>query len=471
MQPPDGASPPSRLSTSGSLTAGFFAYVALAISSTVRREGAIALTILAFALCWLAAFRFSQNPRSHAASNPTSNPPNPPNTPTHPLNLRLLYGALSVLAASTAIVQPMYPALSLYRWAYRLFGALSVLLIGVHAAAPARWRRRTLFIAITAGALLWLVTPHVIPRPIIDVWQLHQAGINNLLHGKNPYSTPAPDIYEGRFSYGYSIDVYDYLPLNLLLSRPGWALFGDYRYGLCAAFIGTIFLLRAAARTLQVSPRLTDLLTFALILHPRLPRLLINGWTEPFMFLSLAAFVYLYARAPKSLLSPIAFLMMPALKQYVAVPTLLYLALRPRWKGVAIGGAIALCTLIPFLIWDSHATIEYGVLFVLRRIPFRPDSISIPALLYPLTGMGVGKAPAVIAQFLAGGLAYWLLRSRGLAGFLLSSTIAVFASFLFGGQAFLNYYFFVGVFLLFAMLVMAAPQQSISTPDSDRAEP
>ena len=66
----------------------------------------------------------------------------------------------------------------------------------------------------------------------------------------------------------------------------------------------------------------------------------------------------------------------------------------------------------------------------------------------------VAPEPAAFPTVTRGFQNLWL-RACGLGGFLLASALALFASFLFGRQAFLNYYAFVAVLLLLAAVVFA----------------
>jgi hypothetical protein len=372
--------------------------------------------------------------------------------------LSTIYIPLTVFPTLSTIMAAPGPCPAAFDYATRVIGLACIFLLGVHIGAGARWRRWALLIIVALVVAEQLLTPLCVPRPFIDVWQLYQYSSHYLLHGANPYTTPVPDIYEGGYDYGYTVAFFDYLPLNLLLGLPGYLLLGDYRFSLVAAFVGTVLLLRATGRRLGVAPRLVDALTLAFVLHPRATFIDAMGWGEGLLVLLLAAFVYLQVRWPGGWAQAVAFCALPALKQYLLSPVLLYLAtVRPRLRTLLVGAAVAAATLVPFLLWDWRATVEYGVLFVVRRTTFRADSLSIPALLYHFTHAPCTKLPAVLAQVVVGAAAYGMLRRRGLGGYLLASGLALLASFLAGSQAFLNYYYLVGAFLLFAALALGAP--------------
>jgi hypothetical protein len=66
-------------------------------------------------------------------------------------------------------------------------------------------------------------------------------------------------------------------------------------------------------------------------------------------------------------------------------------------------------------------------------------------------------------QLIVGAIAWWRLKGHGLSGLLLASALSLCATFLVGWQAFVNYYYFIGVLLILAALVRAkasAPTES-----------
>jgi hypothetical protein len=204
-----------------------------------------------------------------------------------------------------------------------------------------------------------------------------------------------------------------------------------------------------------VDPEFIDLLTVAFVLHPRAASLTGLGFTEPLLVLALAAFVFLSARSLDGWRQATAFFLLPSLKQYVAAPILMYVAMRPRPRAVAIGAAVAATTVVPFLMWRWPATLD-GILFFVRNpLGFRIDSDSLTALVAQVTGVEAPRWIGISAQFVVGAIAFELLRHHGLSGLLLASALALLASFLLATQAFVNYYYFVGALLLFATLALA----------------
>jgi hypothetical protein len=371
-----------------------------------------------------------------------------------------VYVWLSANAAMALSVGPPYPAPIWYEVSYRALPVLGIVLIGVVAAGRAHARACAVWTAVALATFLVIATPIAMPDPMIDVWTLTQASVHALLHGVHPYTVATPDVYGGQYDFGYTTSAYPYMPLNLILAAPAVALFGDYRFALALCFPITVLLLRAAARRLAVTPHTIDVLTLAFALQPHAAFIVSAGWIEPMMVMMAAAFVYLSAREPGGTGAAIAFFLLAAMKQYIATPVVLFLAMapRPRARAVAAGVIAAAGTVIPFLVWNWQPTLT-GMTSILThmRAPaaFRADSISLTAAVERLSGWRAAAWLGAVAQLAAGGAAFAMLRRDGLGGLLLASALALLMSFLFGTQAFVNYYSFAAAMLLFAALAFA----------------
>ena len=336
--------------------------------------------------------------------------------------------------------------------------ALGIVLIAIVASGSARARSRGVDGRRVHDALV--LRPIAMTHPMIDVWTLTQTSAHALLHGVHPYTVTTPDVYGGQYDFGYTTSAYPYMPLDLIVAAPAVALFGDYRFALAVCFPITVMLLRSAGRRLAVNAHTMDVLTLALALQPHAAFIVSAGWIEPVMAATLAAFVYLSAREPGGSAAAIAFFLLPALKQYVAAPVLIFLAMepRPRARAIAAGALVAACTVIPFLVWNWRPTLD-GMTSILThmRTPaaFRTDSDSLTAAAARLFGWRAGAWLGAVAQLTAGGAAFAMLRYSGLGGLLLASALALLTSFLLGTQAFVNYYSFAAALLLFAALALA----------------
>ena len=70
-------------------------------------------------------------------------------------------------------------------------------------------------------------------------------------------------------------------------------------------------------------------------------------------------------------------------------------------------------------------------------------------------GVYPGRWMSAVVQLVVGGIAWWRLKDHGLSGLMLASALSLYATFLVGWQAFVNYYYFVGALLILAALVRA----------------
>jgi hypothetical protein len=208
-----------------------------------------------------------------------------------------------------------------------------------------------------------------------------------------------------------------------------------------------------------VSRQLTYVAALAIVLHPSGPRMIESGWSEPLLVVGAALFVHFALHNPNGIGQAATFLLLPAFKQYVIAPTVLYLirgrqAVRPR--AIIAATAIGAATALPFLIWNWHATLS-GMVFQMQAptVP-RLGSTSLVALMATTSGVYPGRWMSAVVQLIVGGLAWWRLKDHGLSGLLLASALSLYATFLVGWQAFVNYYYFVGALLILAAMVRAS---------------
>jgi uncharacterized membrane protein len=127
-----------------------------------------------------------------------------------------------------------------------------------------------------------------------------------------------------------------------------------------------------------------------------------------------------------------------------------------------LSALLAALLLLPFLLWHPRDFIEDVVLFQLRQ-PFRPDALTLPALVHFCTGL---RAPGALALLgLAASLYYaWPRLPRSYAGLFYGAVVGCFGFFALAKQAFCNYYCFVAVLLLLTAAATVA-----TSPPTDRA--
>ena len=368
--------------------------------------------------------------------------------------------ALLCLMAVVGLVAPPTIGGLWYDAAKRAYFVLALGAVAVFWKGGARQRWWLVAAVVIVATTLHLIAPLAAPEPDIDVWVWTRLCIRALLDGVQPYTVRAASLIVSKYP---TAQVYPYMPLTLLMFAPGQALLGDYRYVSALCLPATIALNRATGRRLGLDARMVDGATLAFLLFPRGSWLTLYGWTEPLLVVLVSLFVYLAVRAPNGAGQTIAFLLLPAAKQYVMAPVFLFLGIkRPRALAIAMGAAIAAASVIPFLIWDWRSTVTGITVQMVAPLEPRLDSLSIVAMLGRLTGWYANRWVSVAVQVLVAGIAYVKLRQHGLAGVLLASALALHATFLTGWQAFMNYYYFIAEILLLSAMVCAAPRSNIS---------
>ena len=290
---------------------------------------------------------------------------------------------------------------------------------------------------LAAGGMgLWML--YTLHAPGIDVFALHQQGAERLLALEPVYGNVA--VVDSN-THARVIDDYVYPPLSLVLTTLGYAVSGDSRLGaLVAVLLTAVLVQRIARRRLGDDDVLPELLAAALLLQPRAPYVLSQAWGEPLALPFVAGFALL-ADQRRNVGAAILLGLACATKQY-----LLVLGAAALWapglglRGALIAGATVVATLLPFALWTPGELWEGLVTHHLDN-PFRKDALGFPAL---AVRFGLPEAPGWLG-FLA--LPIVLLGAarlpRRLDVALGVPLVALTWFFLFGRQAFANYYYFV----------------------------
>ena len=436
--------------------AGAFAIVAIA-GAVVSGNGrythlAIFLLLSAFAGLVVLASETLRQAGSRAGQNPVSSVCD--EAGSGPWDWKRVLAVALLLFLGLGLATP--PGEHLRGPYYRVVLALVSLVLGggVWAAFLRRTSRpstrRTVFVAaVVAGFGLRLGMLWASPAPVIDVFVEFQESAQHLLAGLNPYTVPVSDVYRGTRDYGYRLLGYAYLPANLYLQTVAYALAGDFRYACIAAEAIVAF---ALYRVAGPGRRLAMLAVLLFLFHPRGLFVIEQGWTEPFIAGAFALFLWLRARRPESLGAAAAYGYMLSLKQYLVYFVLHLFMVERRAKALAVAAVTAVVTCVPFLIWDPSSFLTYAVKFQLET-PFRPDGLTIVSLFYRLFGFTAGKWLAGLVGLAVALYTYRRFLPLGLLGYQFAVTLTTFSIFLFGSQAFCNYYYLVSVLCLFLFAV------------------
>ncbi len=330
-----------------------------------------------------------------------------------------------------------------------------------------RWTYLLAALYFCSGALV--ITLH--PTPHIDAYAFEQNGAQRFLEGRNPYSENYPNIYslaESRRFMGRemaAIDYYVYPPLSLVVTTMGYAVGGDIRYAMLAAQTAFGMLLWRIAWASGMTARTATAFAAAYYLLPLNLDTLDNAWTDPLVSSALALF-FLSLVTSRTRWWGWCLGLFFSMKQYsiVALPMLI----GQRWapsRRRAFFQALALTALLfaPFVVWSLRDLLNDLVLEVWRT-PLRTDQMSIPALVFTLTGWKLSGWLSFVFAIVA---AAWLLLKvpDGPFGLALGMLGAYLAFFLFGKQAAPNYHVFLAQLMLLCMALQ--PRFCRASPTSE----
>jgi hypothetical protein len=313
------------------------------------------------------------------------------------------------------------------------------------------WLRHGRFVLFGAALLLGgYDTIRTSPRPGIDVWTVQQEGAAHFLAGRNPYREVAVRDTGPRTA----ADVpYVYPPTQLYLTAPAWKLGDDVRWTMLLAVLVTGFALRQITRRapLSLPAILEDAPALFVWLSPKLFFILEQAWVDPvqLMLVSLTTWAHV-ARRP--VLTAVALGVVVSAKQtmFWMIPLAGFLLwFTPRqWL---IAAAVALASVLPFVVWDFPA-LRHANLGFLSSLPPRADGLTLVnwasrkfQVVLPGTGL------AFLLALLVVGLSIWRRRESTTARFAVAALATYCAFFAFNKWAFANYYF-----LLMGLAALAA---------------
>ncbi|MBW2294160.1 MAG: DUF2029 domain-containing protein [Deltaproteobacteria bacterium] len=315
---------------------------------------------------------------------------------------------------------------------------------------------------LIAGTLTLLFVQALVvfasPHPLIDVFVTNSAGVDFVLQGNNPYAMTYPDVYRGAYDF---IPGFGYPPGALWLLVP-FRLLGDVRLASIGANVASVVLLLWLMRRAGHSTRTGWIACLAWLALPISLFVLEQAWVDPILVpfilgLMLAVSTRRWVAAGALLAALIG------IKQYAVLLVLPSAVFAWRLGGRAAlfratgATAIVLVLLIaPFALLDGDALYHQlaGTLF---QRELRNDSLSIPAFIINALGRELpGAFLAAVTVASAIGFSAWLARKEHVDEHdWLSAIVMTFAiTFLFGKQAFCNYYYLLAA-LLFARALVA----------------
>ncbi len=334
---------------------------------------------------------------------------------------------------------------------------LTVLMVASYLVGLPSWAEKNRFRLIIALTVILKIT--VVLSSYIhinDVGIMMQESSAYLLAGRNPYNTATAG-FAG----------YVYLPTNLLLSLPFYGGFGDTRFGsIFWELLGIAFIYRLAASKLRSNSKLVKLAELVILLFVLQPRglfIIEQTCAESLIVGVMALFFYFYTYKSPGPLTDMVLAALLTIKQYLIFMCLpLFILYDFNWKRYATITLFFVLIILPFVLWDPFAFYNRTILHFFQ-LPIQTTSLGLTAY-FAEQGMSI---PHWISPMLAGLVAIVLglvLKRFGLLGYLHTLILTYFCLFIFGQQAFANYYYLISflqmtavIFFLIHFLTPRAP--------------
>jgi hypothetical protein len=319
-------------------------------------------------------------------------------------------------------------------------------------------RRAALFaLALAVGA--WMLRAS--PNPDIDVFPINQQAAQLILAGKPLYAPGAVGVLD-TWHHRDFLDSYLYLPFGACCDALAYALSGDVRWAqLVAQLLGGALLWIIARR---VGPRdgaprreaWADLLAAIFLFHPRGPFVLEEAWAEPLGVPLLGGFVlFMLQKRPFAASVCIGFLCATKQQLLFYVP---FLALVPGFgfAPLVVAGVVTLAVMAPFVL-RSVPDFYRATVSNLVHYPVRTDALNVTSELARV-GILMPSWVGFCGWFVP--VAYLPRIPRELTPLLVASCVAFTLFFLFGRQAFCNYYYLLDATALYALATLRDGEES-----------
>lgn len=323
------------------------------------------------------------------------------------------------------------------------------------------WVRRARLPALylaAAGMGAWML--YTVPEPPIDVFALHQQGAEKLLALQPVYGNVS--VIDTN-THARVIEDYVYPPFSLLLTTLTFPITGDTRWSVLLAMLASAALVqRIARRRVGEGDVLPELLAAGLLFYPRAPFVLGNAWGDPLALPFIAGFALLADMGRRWAASVVLGLACATKQHLLVFGVSALLAPGIGLLGGLVAGLTVLATLLPFALWTPVELWEGLVTHHLGN-PFRDDALSLPAFFHRL---GLPEAPGWLGFVAIPVVCLAALRlPRRIDVALGIPIVALTWFFLFGRQAFANYYYLVvgAAFVWAALCVGRSPSETRAT--------
>ena len=387
-------------------------------------------------------------------------------------HVNILLLLLSIFFLLLNIVRPGPIYLPNKQWNYYLIGLTFICIVAVFLATYHINKRSCTWLVVAAIGIL-LVRKYVViiavPEPHIDVFSLSKQAVQHLLAFRNPYSAEAlyTDIYQGKI---WSPPKYPYLPGTLYVHLIGEVLFRDIRAGYLFIEFALISGLVQISRLCAANRTNAFAVIIVYLAFPVQMFFAEQAWTD-IILMPLVVWAFIGLLKGNILLTAICLGLAIATKSYIVALMLPFMIFIWKYYGVkhsvtflTITGVVSILIVAPYLIIDFHgfnsSTNVVGIISSksgFNNAGVRTNSLNITAFLFNNFGIKLSmlhhNLSIVVAIVFASSAVYFNQFSRHKA--LLHLSVVLFllnnVAFLFGKQAYCNYYFFTMIFLLIVL--------------------
>lgn len=291
-----------------------------------------------------------------------------------------------------------------------------------------------------------LLIPALFPTPFIDVYVILKQGIIDLSQNTDPFVRTFPDIYKGMYDYSYQQQEIKlvYWPLNLYLLYPFQMIFGDLRYAYLFFLVMSCVLFYLLTNRSKIVFYLSFILLFT---NPYTFYMVKYAWIDTLAFPFFVLYFLLFKKnkyIPAFLV--LGFLMSLKLYYIFLLPiSILYLYNNTNsWKPSIFMGflsvIISVLCFLPYLL-TNHEALFNSIIYFKNSLP-RFDSLSITGYIYHF-GVNLNTLNSIISILIITFILHRILKKKrsSILFQIQDLSIVLFALFIFGKQAFGNYYY------------------------------
>lgn len=311
----------------------------------------------------------------------------------------------------------------------------------------------TTFLIIASAMLIvsHFLTLIVSPDPHIDVFTIFQKASDLAISGQNPYDYIYQDIYDGKYIELYGDPVLVYWPLNLYGGMLFKSIFGDFRYmylfSLVVSCYGILLLFK--------DKKIAWVINMLLLSFPVSFFVLEQSWIET-LFFPFMIFLCYFLQKERFWAAGIMIGLIAGVKQFILffmIVAFAYVLKKYGWKPLfKFFTACIITFIIPFLPFIGKLGLIYDntVVSLLKYKP-RTESFSWNYFLERKHNIIITGNVATIIYLCVSLLSVIIVLRKKLVGLkdlMFLTTFIYTVVFVFGKQAFCNYYYFLGFLLI-----------------------